>query len=93
MDKEELKRLDEIRKYLDVSKNEFEILLLLALKYKNEEGKAIHEEQLYEVVEEALNNMDYHDNDTMGKGDLSKAKSIEEAFNRALINLGYKKSK
>lgn len=92
MEKEFLREINEYRKYLDVSKNDFKLLLALALHYQNENGEHIHEEKLYEVIEEALNNMDYRDmsafNDSMVRG-----KTVKEAFDRALVNLGYQKSK
>ena len=91
MEQEALRELNEIREYLEISKNEFKILLLMALKYKMENGQYIHEEDLYQIVEEAMNNMDYQSKDS---DDLFVAgKTIEEAFNRALVNLGYKKVK
>ena len=91
MDEEEFKELNEIRKYLEISKNEFKILLLLALKYQKENGEYIHEELLYEIVKEALNNMDY--NQKVSEDGILYAKTIREAFNRALVNLGYQKVK
>ena len=92
MDKESLKELKELSKYLEISNDEFKQLLFLALSYKNEEGKSIHEEKIYEVIEEALNNMDYSDINKYNSS-IGFSKTVEEAFERALVNLGYQKTK
>ena len=92
MNKESLKEINELSEYLEIPKDEFKMILLLALKYQNENGQIIHEEKLYQIIEEALNNIDYPE---VAKYDVSitSPKTIEEAFNRALINLGYQKTK
>ena len=88
MNKEMLKELNEICEYLEISKEELKKILLLVLKYKNENNN-IHEEALYEIIKESLSNMDYpQENDV-----LNTKKTTEEAFNRALNNLGYQKIK
>lgn len=92
MDKESLKELNELRKYLEIPKDDFKMLLLLALKYQNENSESIHEEKIYEIVEESLNNMDYQNN--VNYDDFTAyAKTVKEAFDRALVNLGYQKNK
>ena len=92
MEKEKLEELNELRKYLEIPINEFKLLLLLALKYKDENGKMIHEEKLYQIVEEALNNIDYQNN-ILDDDFIIYAKTVKEAFDRALANLGYQKTK
>ena len=89
MNTEALKELNRIRQYLEISKDEFKMLLLLAFKYNQEKGNNIREESLYEIVLEALNNMDYQSNND----GIMQSKTIQETFNRALDNLGYEKIK
>ena len=89
MNTEVLKELNRIRQYLEISKDEFKMLLLLAFKYNQEKGNNICEESLYEIVLEALNNMDYQSNND----GIMQSKTIQETFNRALDNLGYEKIK
>ena len=90
MDKENLKQLNEIRKYLEIPLYEYKLLLLMALKYQNENN--IREELLYEIIEEALSNIDYSDNNEVDDF-IDRVKTTEETFNRALTNLGYQKIK
>lgn len=92
MDKESLKELNELRKYLEIPMNDFKIVLFLALNYRDENGKRIHEELLVSVIEETLNNMDYSNN-ILYDDFITYTKTIKEAFNRALVNLGYTKIK
>ena len=86
MDREELQRLNELREELEVSKEDYQELLVLAFQYIDE--KHLNEETIYEIVEEALNNIDY---DNIIKSEF-RTKTIKEAFKKALIDLGYEKS-
>ena len=89
MNKEYFEELNEIRKNLEISKADFIIVLLLALKYKKENEGHIYEELIYEIVKETLCNIDYQNKDDV----IKKDKTLKEAFNRALVNLGYCKTK
>lgn len=91
MSEENLRELNQIRNYLEISENEFKILLLMAIKYQIKNQKSINEELLCEIIKEALSNMDYLSDDLFD--DMPKSKTIEECFNRALMSFGYQKNK
>ena len=52
----------------------------MILDYHDEDGNRIHEDKISMVIDEVLANIDYKETDY-----------IKKAFERALVNLGYKK--
>ena len=90
MEDELLKELNGLRKYLEISKKEFVRLLSLAYFYKQNSNQYISNEMLYQIIEEALVNMDYENQTDFN---IRNEKSTLEAFKRALNNLGYDNNK
>lgn len=90
MEKDYIQELNELRRDLEISKKDFIRLLVLALYYQKVSKQYISEEDVSRIVEEALINIDY-ENDN--KESIKNEKEITEVFERALNNLGYNETK
>ena len=97
MNKDLIQELNELRAYLEITDDEFDKLLFLAINFKNNNSQYISDELLYRIMEEALVNMDYNEELLIDEEymaiNIPNAKTIEETFNKALNNLGYQKVK
>ena len=91
MEKDYIKKLNDLRRDLEISKRDFIIVLSLAIYYQKRNEQYIKEEELYQIVEETLVNMDYENefNDLNSISGIRNNKTIIESFERALNNLGY----
>ena len=97
MNKDLIQELNDLRTYLEINDEDFEELLFLASNFKNNNSQYVSDELLYQIIEEALVNLDYQEK-LLIDGEhialhISNAKTTEESFNRALNNLGYQKVK
>ena len=93
MEKQQIKELNEIREYLEISKENFIKILALAKMRQKRSNIHISDEMLYEIIVDALINNDYDisDNRKDFYYDIlpEKQKSIEESFIRAIKNLDF----
>ena len=63
MNEELLNELKEIKEELEISDHVFNSLLKRALEYKEFENQNVSEEELFQIVKEALGSYDYYDKD------------------------------
>lgn len=82
MDKELLKRLNEIRKELDISKEDFVNVLLKISNYQKECIMHISDEQLYLLIENILFNVD--NIEVENKGFKSLKKTINQTIKKGI---------
>ena len=83
MNKELLKELNEERKELGISKEDFLEILALAIKYQS--IKNINEEEIEEIIKTTISNYDSLDEFEYSEG----RKSVRQSFMYALYILGY----
>ena len=91
MEKDQIKELNEIRKYLEISQEDFIKIIALA-KIKQKKSKTvIKDEMLYEIIYEALLNCDYDISDNRKEfyydSLIENKKTPEESFMMAIKNL------
>ncbi len=94
MEKEQIKKLNEIRKYLEISKEDFIEILALAKMHQKNSRIFISDDMLYEIIEEALLNTDYEINEKnkyifYDDSFIEKNKSIQENLIRAIKTLDF----
>ncbi len=89
MDKEMLKELNDLRKELEISKEDFITILKIVFIYQKKYNNIINDEQLYQLVQEILVNMDINIEDSYIDEELIKSKTIDETLKKVLRNYNY----
>lgn len=85
MNKDQIEELKEIRKELDIPKNDFLIISGLSLNYKEFENPVISEEDVFELIKES---MMCYDNIQL-TGNSEPIKSVEQSVKLAINKLGF----
>ena len=89
MDKEMLKELNDLRKELEISKEEYVEILKMVMNYQLKYHRIINDEQLFQLVQEVLINMDRTiEYDYQNDSDL-KSKNAHETLKKVLRNYNY----
>ncbi len=89
MNKEMLKELNDLRKELEISKEDFITILKIVFIYQKKYNNIINDEQLYQLVQEILVNIDINIEDSYIDEELIKSKTIDETLKKVLRNYNY----
>ena len=93
MNSEMFKELKDIRRENEIDINVFNSIIALAIEFKEDYGYGMSDEELKEIIIEALSRVDNRIDYGKGKPVINGAKTAKQSFEDAIRVLGYKKTK